>query len=62
MKDKDTRTIGLFVKGASKPFRMFKSQAEAIHLTGYTSAHISRCLAAQSKYSINGVYWRYIAP
>lgn len=62
MKDTDTRMIGIFVKGASKPFRTFASQAEAVHLTGYTSAHISRCLTPGSKYSINGVYWRYITP
>lgn len=52
--------IGLFVKGARKPYRTFESQAEAIRLTGYTSAHISRCLSENSKYNINGVIWRYL--
>lgn len=56
----DNRKIGLFVKGARKPFRTFDSQAEAIRLTGYTSAHVSRCLSNDSKYSINGVVWRWI--
>ena len=53
----ETRKIGLFVKGARKPFRTFKSQAEAVHKTGYTSAHVSRCLSENSKYNINGVVW-----
>lgn len=56
----DSRTIGLFVKGARKPFRTFASHAEAVHKTGYTSSHVSRCLADGSKYNINGVVWRYI--
>lgn len=56
----ETRKIGLFVKGAQKPFRTFASHAEAVHKTGYTSAHVSRCLSEGSKYNINGVVWRWI--
>lgn len=54
--------IGLFVKGARKPYKTFSSQAEAVALTGYSDSHISRCLATGSRYNINGVLWRYLKP